>query len=173
MYKCSIIFSNSKVDTGLGNNTNADTNGVKSLIENCPQLEWLVHRQLFGNYTLRSHSLKFLNLSSCGLDSICLDCPSLEKLVCHNPAVVGNTSTSALAEAFGVDEVAFMKEYQEVYGRRPSSNIIRSSSVSIIPSDSIVSSVDDFFRVGTIVVLFCILSCENNKTINLIDSSMR
>lgn len=128
--------------------TNADTDRVTRSIKNCPQLERLVHHSLSGNYTLRSHSLKFLNLSPCVLDSICLDCPSLEKLVCCNPVLIGTTSGSVLAEEFGNDEVGFIKEHLELCEMRPSdSNIL--ASVSIIPSDSLESTANDFFRVGT------------------------
>jgi len=130
------------------NNTNADTYSITRSIENCPQLERLVHFRLIGNYTLRSHSLKYLNLSTCDLDSICLDCPSLEKLVCRNPVVIGNTSGSTLAEEFRVEGVAFRKEYHEINGFWPNSNTIRKTSISIIPSGSIGSTANNLFQVG-------------------------
>jgi len=147
---------------GFGFNTDADTDSVKRSIKNCPQLERLVHRSLIGNYTLRSHSLKFLNLSSCAVDSICLDCPSLAELICHNPVVIGNTSGSALAEKFGNDKVAFIEKHPECYEPRFVSDIL--ASVSIIPSDSIESTANNFFQVGNdcIITLFACMKKQQN-----------
>ena len=124
-----------------------NSDGATRVSEEAPHLERLVRHDISGNFTFRSESLKVLDLSSCFLDSIRLDCHSLEEIVCQNPIVIGDVSGLALAEEFGNSDRAFIHRYLEsVEHQICCSDVEFIASISIIPSDSIVSS--DSFQVG-------------------------